>query len=164
MAILDHFGYQAQSLRDHDDPLWFNKDGFLPWLEHVRDTRILHLIRDPSVERDINKKLSVTGKKIESKMKSEIKVEKREGSPDPSATSSKRKSRSKKDSGKGSKKSKVPKGVPYASSTESEPEPEISTGTKSRPTTGGKSPRVHHKSLPKGGSDIDTSSSETEGQ
>ena len=163
---MDHFGYRAQPLRDHDDPLWFNKDSFLPWLEHVRDTQILHLIRDPSVEGDVNKKFTVTKKKIESKLGSgsEVKVEKKEGSPEPSTTPGKRKSKSKKETGRGSKKSRVPKEVQYASSTESDPEPEVSTGTKSRPTTGGKSPRVHHKNLPKGGSDIDTSNSETDGQ
>ena len=159
---MDHFGYWTHPLRDHSDPLWFSKDSFLPWLEHVRDTRILHLICDPSVEGDINKKLSVTKKKIESKLGSEIKVEKREVSPEPGASASKRRSRAKKESGGVSKKPRVPKEVQY-SSTESDPEPKLSTGTKSRPTTGGKSPRVH-KSLPKGGSDIDTSNSETNGQ
>ena len=118
------------------------------------------------MEGDVNKKFTVTKKTIESKLGSgsEVKIKKKEGSPEPSATPGKRKTKSKKEAGRGSKKPKVPKEIHYASSTESDPEPEISTGTKSRPTTGGKSPRVHHKNLPKGGSDIETSSYETDGQ
>ena len=58
MAILDHFGYRAHPLRDHDDPLWFDRDGFIPWLEHVKENKRLHMIGDRSVEGETNKKVS----------------------------------------------------------------------------------------------------------
>ena len=163
MAILDHFGYWAQPLRDFDDPLWFDKDSFVPWLEHIKDNRRLHLIRDPSVEGDVNKKLQVSKKKIESGLGLKIK---KEASPDPS-TATKCKPKPKKESAKGSKKTRSAKEVPPASSSESEGEAPVTTGTKSRPTTAGKSPRAL-KDIPKGpskeGSDIDTTNSESDGQ
>ena len=165
MAILDHFGYRAHPLRDHDDPLWFDRDGFIPWLEHVKENKRLHMIGDRSVEGETNKKFQVTKKKIESKLKSPVKPE-RDVSPEPSSI--KRKSKPKKESGKSSKKAKASKGASRSSSSESEPEPEFTPGTKSRPHKAGKSPRAFSHDALKGstcdGSDIDTSSSETDGQ
>ena len=165
MAILDHFGYRAHPLRDHDDPLWFDRDGFIPWLEHVKENKRLHMIGDRSVEGETNKKFQVTKKKIESKLKSTVKP-KRDVSPEPSSI--KRKSKPKKESGKSSKKAKASKGASRSSSSESEPEPEFTPGTKSRPHKAGKSPRTFSHDALKGstrdGSDIDTSSSETDGQ
>ena len=165
MAILDHFGYRAHPLRDHDDPLWFDRDGFIPWLEHVKENKRLHMIGDRSVEGETNKKFQVTKKKIESKLKSTVKSE-RDISPEPSSI--KRKSKPKKESGKSSKKAKASKGASRSSSSESEPEPEFTPGTKSRPHKAGKSPRTFSHDALKGatrdGSDIDTNSSETDGQ
>ena len=166
MAILDHFGYRAHPLRDHDDPLWFDRDGFIPWLEHVKENKRLHMIGDRSVEGETNKKFQVTKKKIESKLKSSIKSE-RDVSPEPSSPI-KRKTKPKKEPGKSSKKAKASKGVSRSSSSESEPEPEFTPGTKSRPHKAGKSPRTFSHDALKGttrdGSDIDTNSSETDGQ
>ena len=163
MAILDHFGYRAHPLRDHDDPLWFDRDGFIPWLEHVKENKRLHMIGDRSVEGETNKKFQVTKKKIESKLKSAVKSE-RDDSPEPSSI--KRKSKPKKESGKSSKKAKASKGASRSSSSESEPE--FTPGTKSRPHKAGKSPRTFSHDTLKGstrdGSDIDTNSSETDGQ
>ena len=165
MVILDHFGYRAHPLRDHDDPLWFDRDGFIPWLEHVKENKRLHIIGDRSVEGETNKKFQVTKRKIESKLKSAVKPE-RDDSPEPSSI--KRKSKPKKESGKSSKKAKASKGASRSSSSESEPEPEFTPGTKSRPHKAGKSPRTFSHDTLKGstrdGSDIDTSSSETDGQ
>ena len=165
MAILDHFGYWSHPLRDHDDPLWFDRDGFIPWLEHVKENKRLHMIGDQSVEGETNKKFQVTKKKIESKLKSTVKPE-RDVSPEPSSI--KCKSKPKKESGKSSKKAKASKGASRSSSSESEPEPEFTPRTKSRPHKAGKSPRTFSHDALKGstrdGSDIDTSSSETDGQ
>ncbi|MCG8623378.1 MAG: hypothetical protein MJE68_15470 [Proteobacteria bacterium] len=150
-------------MKDFDDPLWFDKDSFVPWLEHIKDNRRLHLIKDPSVEGDVNKKLQVSRKKIEAGLGVKIK---KEPSPEP-PTTTKRKPKPKKEPAKGSKKAKSTKEVPRASSSESEGEASVPSGTKSRPTIAGKSPRTF-KDVPKGptreGSDIDTSNSESDGQ
>lgn len=166
MAILDHFGYKVQPLRDHEDPLWFDKDAFLPWLEHVKENRKLHIIRDSSVEGETNKKLQVTKEKIKSKLKPILKTEGRDVSPE-SSHSTKRRPKPKKDSGR-SKRARASKDASHSSSSESEGELKPTLGTKSRPTKAGKSPRflpqeaskssIHH------GSDIDTNSSNTDDQ
>ena len=72
MAVLDHFGYKTQPIRDYDDPLWFDRDGFIPWLEHIKDHRRLHMIKDPSVKGDKDKKLQVTNEKIQSELNTKV--------------------------------------------------------------------------------------------
>ena len=82
MAIMDHFGYYTHPLRDHDDPLWYSKEDYLPWLEHMKDNKRLHIIKHPSVAGELNKRLSCTEKKIKSKL-TEIKLEEGESSTVP---------------------------------------------------------------------------------
>ena len=170
MAVLDHFGYKTQPIRDYDDPLWFDRDGFIAWLEHIKDNRRLHMIKDPSIKGDKDKKFQVTSEKIKSELGGKVrkgdlpkvKFEREDSSPE-SPPAKQRKHKPKKDS-KGSKKTKVPKGASHVrSDSETEATP---SGTKSRPSTGGKSPRAFKtdlKASPRESSDIDTSSSETEG-
>ena len=76
---MDHFGYLTHPLRDHDDPLWYSKEDYLPWLEHMKDNKRLHIIKHPSIAGELNKRLSCTEKKIKSKL-SEVKMEKGESS------------------------------------------------------------------------------------
>ena len=163
---MDHFGYKAHPLRDHDDPLWYDRDSFIPWLEHMKDNRRLHIINDPSIQGENDKKFQVTKKKIEKKIEKLIKEEKEEKAAERSPPA-KRKIKTKKESGKGNKRAKSGKGASHVSSDESGPEAAPS-GTKSRPSTAGKSPRIFNKEAFKGsgrgGSDIDSSSSESDGQ
>ena len=165
MAIMDHFGYYTYPLREHDDPLWYSKEDFLPWLDHMKDNKRLHIIKHPSVAGDLNKRLSCTEKKIKSKL-AEVKLEEGESS---SASPPKRKSEGKKKPEKKKRKSaKVASEEP-----QTQPEPVVKTevtppsAEKAHPTTAGKSPRDFSKVPPEasaGGSDIDTDSSETDGQ
>ena len=164
MAIMDHFGYYTYPLREHEDPLWYNKEDFLPWLDHVKDNKRLLIIKHPSVARDLNKRLSCTEKKIKSKL-AEVKSEEGESS---SASPPKRKSESKKKTEKKHKGAKATSEEP-----QTQPEPVVKTeiappsGEKAHPTTAGKSPRDFSKISPEasaGGSDIDTDSSGTDGQ
>ena len=171
MAVLDHFGYKTQPIQDYDDPLWFDRDGFIAWLEHIKDHRRLHMIKDPSVRGEKDKNFQVTSEKIKADLGAKVrkgssprvKSERDDSSPE-SPPAKLRKPKPKKDS-KESKKTKVPKG---ASHVHSDSEPEATpSGTKSRPSTGGKSPRawskVDLKASSRRSSDIDTDSSETEG-
>ena len=57
MAIMDHFRYYTQPLRSHADPLWFRRMDFMPWLEYMKEQKRLHIIKDPSVSGDLNKRL-----------------------------------------------------------------------------------------------------------
>ena len=74
MAILDHFGYSTHPMEDYDDPLWYNRDDFRPWLEHIKDSKRLIIIDDsaaspkPSKPDAINKKLQVTSEKLKQKV------------------------------------------------------------------------------------------------
>ena len=165
MAIMDHFGYYTYPLREHEDPLWYNKEDFLPWLEHMKDKKRLHIIKDPSIAGEFNKRLSCTEKKIKSKL-AEVKLEEGESS---SGSPPKRKSESKKKTEK--KKHKSAKAT--SEEPQTQPEPAVKTevtppsGEKAHPTTAGKSPRDFSKIPPEasaGGSDIDTDSSGTDGQ
>ena len=80
MAILDHFGYSTHPMEDYDDPLWYNRDDFRPWLEHIKDSKRLIIIDDsaaspkPSKPDAINKKLQVTSEKIKAKSGREIRA------------------------------------------------------------------------------------------
>ena len=71
---MDHFGYYIYPLREHADPLWYSKEDYLPWLDHMKDNKRLHMIKHPSVAGDLNKRLSCTEKKIKSKL-AEVKME-----------------------------------------------------------------------------------------
>ena len=165
MAIMDHFGYYTYPLREHDDPLWYSKEDFLPWLDHMKDNKRLHIIKHPSVARDLNKRLSYTEKKIKSKL-AEVKLEEGESL---SASPPKRKSEGKKKPEK--KKCKSAKAT--SEEPQTQPEPVVKTevtppsAEKAHPTTAGKSPRDFSKIPPEasaGGSDIDTDSSGIDGQ
>ena len=46
MSILDHFGHLTHPVEDYDDPLWYNRDVFKPWLEHIKDSKRLIIIDD----------------------------------------------------------------------------------------------------------------------
>ena len=80
MAILDHFGYSTHPMEDYDDPLWYNRDDFRPWLEHIKDSKRLIIIDDsaaspkPSKPDVINKKLQVTSDKIKAKSGREVRA------------------------------------------------------------------------------------------
>ena len=165
MAIMDHFGYYTFPLREHDDPLWYNKEDFLPWLDHMKDNKRLHIIKHPSVAGDLNKRLSCTEKKIKAKL-AEVKLEEGESS---AVSPPKRKSEGKKKPEK--KKHKSVKAT--SKEPQTQPEPVVKTevtppsAEKAHPTTAGKSPRDFSKIPPEasaGGSDIDTDSSGTGGQ
>ena len=83
MAIMDHFGYYTQPLRSHADPLWFQRMDFMPWLEYMKEQKRLHIIKDPSVSGDLNKRLQCTEEKSKAQMKNmkvKIKVEEGESS------------------------------------------------------------------------------------
>ena len=162
---MDHFGYYTYPLREHDDPLWYNKEDFLPWLDHMKDNKRLHIIKHPSVAGDLNKRLSCTEKKIKAKL-AEVKLEEGESS---SVSPPKRKNEGKKKPEK--KKCRSAK----VTSEEPQTQPEAVVRTevtpssveKAHPTTAGKSPRDFSKIPPEasaGGSDIDTDSSGTDGQ
>ena len=69
MAIMDHFGYYTQPLRSHADPLWFQRMDFMPWLEYMKEQKRLHIIKDPSVSGDLNKRLQCMEEKIKAQMK-----------------------------------------------------------------------------------------------
>ena len=89
MAILDHFGYSTHPMEDYDDPLWYNRDDFRPWLEHIKDSKRLIIIDDsaaspkPSKPDAINKKLQVTSEKIKAKSGREIRARSYKTEPDP---------------------------------------------------------------------------------
>ena len=90
---MDHFGYYTYPLREHPDPLWYSREDYLPWLDHMKDNRRLHIIKHPSITGDLNKRLSCTEKKIKSKL-TEIQLEEGESS---TASSPKRKGEGKKE-------------------------------------------------------------------
>ena len=80
---MDHFGYYTQPLRSHVDPLWFRRMDFMPWLEYMKEQKRLHIIKDPSVSGDLNKRLQCTEEKIKAQMKNmkvKIKIEEGESS------------------------------------------------------------------------------------
>ena len=83
---MDHFGYYTQPLRSHADPLWFRRMDFMPWLEYMKEQKRLHIIKDPSVSGDLNKRLQCMEEKIKAQMKNmkvKIKVEEGESSTNP---------------------------------------------------------------------------------
>ena len=164
MAILDHFGYSTHPMEDYDDPLWYNRDDFRPWLEHIKDSKRLIIIDDsaaspkPSKPDAINKKLQVTSEKIKAKSGREIRARSYKTEPDPmegeSSFLKKRDGRAEKRPKRGAKKTKVSHSSPRTSPAREETP---------RPTTGGKSPRIFSikASKSKESSDVDTSSSES---
>ena len=48
MAILDHFGYPTFPFVDLDDPLWYIREQFNPWLKLHKNKRHLILMKDPA--------------------------------------------------------------------------------------------------------------------
>ena len=64
MSILDHPGYLTHPVEDHDDPLWYNRDDFKPWLEHIKDSKRLIII-DDSAASPKSSKPDVTHKKLQ---------------------------------------------------------------------------------------------------
>ena len=174
---MDHFWYYTQPLRSHTDPLWFKRMDFMPWLENMKEQKRLHIIKDPSVSGDLNKRLQRTEEKIKAQMKNmkvKIKIEEGESS---TASAPKRKTEGKKKPERKKHKnikapSKESSPEPDADSTDpivkSEVSPVSSPKTeKGHPTTARKSPRDFSKLPPPtsaGGSDIDSEGSETDGQ
>ena len=164
MDILDHFGYLTHPVEDYDDPLWYNRDDFKPWLEHIKDSKRLVIIDDSAASPKSNKpdvthkKLQVTSDKIKAKSGREVRARSYKTEPDPiegeSSISKKRDGRAEKKPKKGAKKTKIVYSSPRASPAREETP---------RPTTGGKSPRIFSikGSKPKKeSSDVDTSSTE----
>ena len=131
----------------------------------MKDNKRLHIIKHPSVAGNLNKRLSCTEKKIKSKL-TEIKLEEEASS---TASPPKRKNE-----GKMKQEKKKHKSTKEAfEEPPTQPEPIVKTEAilpsveKAHPTTAGKSPRDFSKVPPEasaGGSDIDTDSSETDGQ
>ena len=80
MAILDHFGYSTHPMEDYDDPLWYNRDDFRPWLEHIKDSKRLIIIDDsaaspkPSKPDAINKNFRLLLKRFKAKSGREIRA------------------------------------------------------------------------------------------
>ena len=163
MAILDHFGYPTHPMEDYDDPLWYNRDDFKPWLDHIKDNKRLIIIDDsaaspkPSKPDVIHKKLQVTSDKIKAKSGREVRARSYKIEPDSieggPSNPKKRDGRAEKKPKRGAKKTRVTYSSPRASPAREETP---------RPTTGGKSPRVFSikGSKPKESSDVDTSSTE----
>ena len=89
MSILDHFGYLTHPVEDYDDPLWYNRDDFKPWLEHIKDSKRLIIIDDSaaspkSSKPDVtHKKLQVTSDKIKAKSGREVRARSYKIEPDP---------------------------------------------------------------------------------
>ena len=174
---MDHFGYYTQPLRSHADPLWFKRMDFMPWLEYMKEQKRLHIIKDPSVSGDLNKRLQCTEEKIKTQMKNmKVKIKTEEGESS-TVSASKRKTEGKKKPEK--KKRKNIKAPSKESSPELDAEstdpvvksqvsPVSSSKTeKEHPTTARKSPRDFSKLPPPtnaGGSDIDSEGSESDGQ
>ena len=168
MAILDHFGYLTHPMEDYDDPLWYNRDDFKPWLKHIKDNKRLMIIDDSAAgpksgKPDVtHKKLQVTSDKIKAKSGREVKARSYKTEPDPMegepSVPKKRDGRAEKKPKKGAKKTKVVHSSPRASPVREEVP---------RPTTGGKSPRVFSIKGPKPkreSSDVDTSSTESDSE
>ena len=88
MAILDHFGYSTYPMEDYDDPLWYNRDDFKPWLEHIKDSKRLIIIDDSAASPKsskpdvIHKKLQVTSDKIKAKSGREVRARSYKAEPD----------------------------------------------------------------------------------
>ena len=88
MAILDHFGYSTHPMEDYDDPLWYNRDDFKPWLEHIKDSKRLIIIDDSAASPKsskpdvIHKKLQVTSDKIKAKSGREVRARSYRTEPD----------------------------------------------------------------------------------
>ena len=174
---MDHFGYYTQPLRSHADPLWFRRMDFMPWLEYMKEQKRLHIIKDPSVSGDLNKRLQCTEEKIKAQMKNmKVKIKIKEGESSTTSASKRKTEGKKKPERKKRKSIKAPSKEsspePDADSTnpvvKSEVSPVSSPKTeKGHPTTAGKSPRDFSKLPPvisAGGSDIDSEDSETDGQ
>ena len=140
---------------------------FMPWLEYMKEQKRLHIIKDPSVSGDLNKRLQCTEEKIKAQMKN-MKV--KTSAPKRKTEGKKKPERKKRKSIKATSKESSPE--PDADSTDpvakSEVSPISSPKTeKGHPTTAGKSPRDFNKLPPvtsAGGSDIDSEDSETDGQ
>ena len=92
MAIMDHFGYPTQPLQDFNDPLWFNIEDFKPWLDHIKDSTRLSMIKDPAAEpTSINKKIQVDLIKSHPSGSEEVGTSKhRDGRPEKKAKQTKR--------------------------------------------------------------------------
>ena len=149
----------------------------MPWLEYMKEQKRLHVIKDPSVSGDLNKRLQCTEEKIKTQMKNmkvKIKTEERESSttsaPKKKTEGKKKPERKKYKNIKAPSKESSPE--PYADPTDPVVKPEISPVSspkteKGHPSTAGKSPRDFSKIPPPtsaGGSDIDSEHSETDGQ
>ena len=157
--------------------LWFRRMDFMPWLEYMKEQKRLHIIKDPSVSGDLNKRLQCTEEKIKAQMKNmKVKIKIEEGESSTTSAPKRKTEGKKKPERKKRKNIKAP-------SKESSPEPDVdsidpvvkpevspvssSKTEKGHPTTAGKSPRDFSKLPPPtsaGGSDIDSEGSETDGQ
>ena len=88
MALLDHFGYLTHPVENYNDPLWYNRDDFKPWLEHIKDSKRLIIIDDSAASPKsskpdvIHKKLQVTSDKIKAKSGREVRARSYKTEPD----------------------------------------------------------------------------------
>ena len=109
-------------MEDYDDPLWYNRDDFRPWLEHIKDSKRLIIIDDsaaspkPSKPDVFNKKLQVTSDKIKAKSGREVRARSYKTEPDPmegeSSFLKKRDGRAEKRPKRGPKRPKSPTALP----------------------------------------------------
>ena len=143
----------------------------------MKEQKRLHIIKDPSVSGDLNKRLQCTEEKIKAKMKNmKVKIKIEEGESSTTSAPKRKTKRKKKPERKKRKNVKAPSKEsspePDADFTDPVVKPEVSPVSSSKaekghPTTAGKSPRDFSKLQPPtsaGGSDIDSEGSETDGQ
>ena len=106
---MDHFRYYTQPLRSHADPLWFQRMDFMPWLEYMKEQKRLHIIKDPSVSGDLNKRLQCTEEKIKAQMKNmKVKIKFEEGESSTTSAPKRKTEGKKKPERKKSKSIKAP--------------------------------------------------------
>ena len=155
-------------------PSWFRRMDFMPWLEYMKEQKRLHIIKDPSVSGDLNKRLQCTEEKIKAKMKNmKLKIEEGESSttsaPKRKTEGKKKPERKKRKSIKAPSKESSPE--PDADSTDPVAKSEVSPillpkQKRGIPPLPGRVPGT--SKLPPvtsaGGSDIDSEDSETDGQ
>ena len=127
MAILDHFGYSTHPMEDYDDLLWYNRDDFRPWLEHIKDSKRLIIIDDSAASLKsskpdvIHKKLQVTSDKIKAKSGREVRARSYKTKPDSmegeSSILKKRDGQAEKRPKRGAKKTRVTYSSPWSQSS-----------------------------------------------
>ena len=164
MAILDHFGYPTYPFINLDDPLWYIREQFQTWLKLQKDRHRLILMKDPAASDFVICQKTQTdshytglevgplslslpiysGDKVETKKEKKDSKPKKRGKKvrdvsgsDEDWTPKREKTRKK----KYSKSSPKAPTTTVSSST-------IAEGEASRPTVGGKSPRIRFSLKP----------------